>query len=72
MRTRHVHSTRKFPCQGHSAPLYSVPQGDRLLLESHNVRQGGRLGAGLSRRLVSFEHRIAYCAQQNVWGPSGT
>jgi hypothetical protein len=72
MRTRHVHYARKSPCLRPSAPLYSVPRGARLLLDSHHAQHWGRLGAGPSRRLVSLEHCIAYCAEQNVWGPSGT
>ena len=72
MRTRHVHYARKYPRRGPSAPLYSVPRGAPLPLESHHAQHWGRLGAGPSRRLVSLEHRNAYFAEQNVWGPSGT
>jgi hypothetical protein len=73
MRTRHVHYARKYPCRGPSVPSYSVPRGARLLFDSHDHAQPwGRLGAGPSRRLGSLEHCIVYCAEQNVWGPSGT
>jgi hypothetical protein len=66
-RARYIH---KCPYRGHSVPVHWGPRGVRRMLDSQYVQPWGQLGAGPSQ-LVRLGC-IAYCMEQNIWGPTGT
>jgi hypothetical protein len=70
--TRRARYTRKCPYRGPSVPVHWGPRGVRRMLDSQYAQPWGQLGVGPSRCFVSLGHCVAYCMEQNVWGPSGT
>jgi hypothetical protein len=70
--TRRARYKRKCPYRGPSVLVHWGPRGLRRMLDSQYAQSWGQLDAGPSQRSVRSGHCIAYCMEQNIWGPSGT